>query len=131
VRQEPVQPGADQHDDVGFLEHERARRAGALRMRVGEQALAHAHRQEWNAARLHQRADGVVGLRVGRALAEDDERPLGALQHAERPLDGVGRRELRRGRVDDLDQRLLALRRIHHLAEQLGRQVEIDAARPA
>jgi hypothetical protein len=30
--------------------------------------------------------------------------------------------------IDHLDQRLLAGSRIHHLAEQLGRQIEIDAA---
>ena len=42
----------------------------------------------------------------------------------------VGGRDLRRRRVDHLDQRLAAGLGVHHLAEQLGRQVEIDAARP-
>ena len=78
-----------------------------------------------------KRADRVVGLRVGRALAEDDQRALGALEHVERALDRVGRRDLRRRRVDHLDQRLPAGLRVHHLAEQLGRQIEIDAARTA
>ena len=32
VRQQPVEAGADQHHDVGVLQHGRARRAGALRM---------------------------------------------------------------------------------------------------
>ena len=100
-------------------------------MRVGQQALAHAHRQERNAALLDQRADRVVGLRVGRALAEDDQRTLGALQHVERALDRIGSGNLRRRRVDDLHQRLGAFRGIHHLTEQLGRQIEIDAARTA
>ena len=131
VRQQPVEPRADQHHDVAVLQHGRARRAGALRMRVGQQALGHAHRQERNAALLDQRADRVVGLRVGGALAEDDQRTLGALQHVERALDRGGRRKLRRRRIDHLDQRLPAGLGIHHLAEQLGRQIEIDAARPA
>src|SRR6266568_3287126 len=42
VRQKPVEAGADQHDDVGVFQHRRARRTGALRMRVGQEALAHA-----------------------------------------------------------------------------------------
>ena len=128
MRQQPVEARADQHDDVGVLQHGRARRARALRMRVGQQALGHAHRQERNAALFDKRADRVVGLRVGRALAENDQRALGALEHVERALDRVRRRNLRRRRVDHLDQRLLAGLRIHDLAEQLGRQIEIDAA---
>ena len=96
----------------------------------GKQALGHAHRQERHAALLDERADRVVGLRIGRALAEDDQRLLGALQHVERALDRVRGGNLRRGGIDDLDQRLLARLGIHHLAEQLGRQIEIDAARP-
>ena len=36
-----------------------------------------------------------------------------------------------RGRVDHLDQRLLAGLGVHHLREQLGGQVEVDAARAA
>ncbi len=78
-----------------------------------------------------KRADRVVGLRVGRAFAENDQRALGAFEHIERALDGDRRRDLRRRRIDDLDQRLRAGLGIHHLAEQLGRQIEIDAARTA
>ena len=131
MRQQPVETRADQHDDVGVLQHRRARRARALRMRVGQKALGHAHRQERHAALFDESADRIVGLRIGGALAEDDQRALGALEHVERALDGVGRRNLRRRRVDDLDQRLLAGFRVHHLAEQFGRQIEIDAARTA
>src|SRR2546430_10370372 len=39
VRQQPVEARADQHHDVGVLQHRRARGAGALRMGVGQQAL--------------------------------------------------------------------------------------------
>ena len=129
VRQQPVEARADQHDDVGVFQHRRARRARTLRMRVGQQPLAHAHRQERNAALLDQGADRVIGLRIGRALAEDDQRALGALQDIKRALDGGRRGNLSRRRVDDLDQRLRAGIRIHDLSEQLGRQIEIDAAR--
>ena len=131
VRQQPVEAGADQHHDVGVLQHGRARGTRALRMRVGQQALGHAHRQERGAALLDEGADLVVGLRIGRALAEDDERTLCALEHVERALDGRRGRDLRGRGVDHLDQRLRAGIGIHHLAEQFCRQVEIDAARTA
>src|SRR3546814_86618 len=72
-----------------------------------------------------------VDLGVGRALAEDDERPLGALQQRERARHRFRRRDLARRRVDNLHQGLAAGLGLHHLAEQLGRQVEVDAARPA
>ena len=97
----------------------------------GRQALGHAHRQERNAALLDQAADRVVGLRIGRALAEDDQRTLCAFQHVERALDRGGGGDLGRRRVDHLDQRLLAGLGVHHLAEQFRRQIEIDAARAA
>ena len=131
VRQEPVQARADQHHDIGVLQHRRARRARRLRVRVGQEAFRHAHRQERSAALLDEGADRIVRLGIGRALAEDDERALRALEHLEGALDGGGRRKLRRGRVDDLDERPLARRRIHDLAEELRRQIEIDAARTA
>ena len=131
VRQKPVEAGADQHHDVGILQHRRARRARALRMRVGQQALGHAHRQERSAALLDQGADRIIGLRVGGALAEDDQGTLGALQDIERALDRGRSGNLGRCRVDDLDERLGSGLRVHHLREQLGRQIEIDAARTA
>ena len=129
VRQQPVEARADQHDDVGFLQHGRACRTRTLRMGVGQQALGHAHRQERNAALLDQSADIVIGLRIGRAFAENDQRTLGALEHVERALDRSRCGDLRRRRVDDLDERLLSSLRVHHLTEKLGRQIEIDAAR--
>ena len=104
VRQQPVEPGADQHHDVGVLQHRRARRARALRMRVGQQALGHAHRQERDAAFFDQGADLVVGLRVCRAFAENDQRAPGALQEIERTRDSGRSRKLGRRRVDDLDE---------------------------
>ena len=100
-------------------------------MEIRQQALGHAHRQERDAARLDKLADRVVGLGVGGALAENDQRPLRALKHVERALDRVRRRKLRGCGVDHLDQRLAAFFGVHHLAEQLSRQIEVDAAGPA
>ncbi len=131
VREQPVQPRADQHHDVGIFEHRRARCTRALRMGVGQEALGHAHRQERCAALFDQRADRIVGLRIGGALAENDQRALGAFEHIERTLDGGRRRNLRRSRIDDFHQRLLPGFGIHHLTEQFCRQIEIDAARTA
>ena len=95
---------------------------------MGQQTLGHAHRQEWNAGFFDEVFDRVVGLRVGRALAEDDERTLGAFEQIERALDRIRRRNLRRGRIDHLDQRLSSSLGVHDLAEQFGRQIEVDAA---
>ncbi len=128
VRQEPVEPRADQHHDVGILQHGRACRARALRMRVGQQPLGHAHRQKRDAAFLDQGADLFVGLRVCRPFAEDNQRTLGALEEIERSRDRGGRRNLRRRRVDDLDERFLSGLCVDHLREQFARQIEIDAA---
>ena len=100
-------------------------------MGIGQQSLGHAHRQERNAAGLDQRADIVVGLRIGCALAENDQRTFGASQHIERALDRRIRGDLRRRRVDDPDQRLRTGVGVDHLGEKLARQVEIDAARTA
>ena len=76
VRQEPVEPGADQHDDVGLLQHRRACGAGTLRMRVGQKALGHAHRQKRYAALFDADCELVVGLRVGRAFPENHQGTL-------------------------------------------------------
>ena len=100
-------------------------------MGVGQQALGHAHRQERNAALFHQRAEFVVGLRIGGALAEDDQRTFCTFQHIERALDRIGRRNLRRRSIDHFHQRFLAGLRVHHLTEQFCGQIEIDAARTA
>src|SRR5581483_7797431 len=108
VREQPVQPGSDQHHDVGIGQDRGARGAGALRMRVGQDALGHAHRQEGNAALLDQVADYVVGLRISGAFTEYDEWALGALQDVKRALDGGWSGNLRRRRIDDLDQRFRA-----------------------
>ena len=128
VRQQPVETGADQHHHVGFLQHRRACRARAQRMQIGQQALGHAHGQERHAALFDERADVVVGLRIGRALAENDQRTLGALEHVERALDRGRGGDLGRRRIDHLDQRFPPGFGVHHLAEQFGGQIEIDAA---
>ncbi len=44
LRQQPVEPRTDQHHDVGFRQHVRARRGRRLLVRVGQQALGHRHR---------------------------------------------------------------------------------------
>ena len=129
VRQQPVEACADKHHDVGVFQHRRAGCPRALWMRVGQQALGHAHRQEGDAALFDQRTDRVIGLRVGRALAEDDQGALGGLQHIERALHGSWRRNLSWRRVDNFDERLGSGIRVHHLREKLGWQIEIDAAR--
>src|SRR6185436_1518593 len=82
-----------------------------------------------NPALLDQGADRIIGLRIGCALAEDDQRTLGALQQVERTLDRYWSRNLSRRRIDDLDERLGSSIGVHNLAKELGRQIEIHTTR--
>ena len=86
LREQPVETRADQHHDVGPGQHVRACRGRGLLVRVGQESLRHGHRQVRDAGLFDERADVGVGLRVRRALAEDDQRTLGALQQIERAL---------------------------------------------
>ena len=97
-------------------------------MRVGQQAFGHAHRQKRDAALFHERTDVVIGLRIGRAFAENDQWALRIFENIKRARHRGRCGNLRRRRVDHLDQRLGAGLRIHHLREQLAGQIEIDAA---
>ena len=78
-----------------------------------------------------RRTNRVVGLCIGRAFAEDDQRALCAFQHIKRAFDRFGSGNLCRRCIDHLHERLLSRFGVHHLTEQLGGQIEIDAARPA
>ena len=72
--------------------------------------------------------DLFVGLRVGGALAEHDQRPLRVGQQVDRGVDRLGFGQLTRCRVDDPPQRRRRLLRVDHLAEHRGRDVEVDAS---
>jgi hypothetical protein len=98
-------------------------------MGVGQKTLGHRHRQERIARAFDELAHFLIGLGVSCALAENDERLLGALQHIDGALDGVRARNLRRRRIDHLEQRSGALVGVENLGKQFGRQIEIDAAR--
>lgn len=73
-------------------------------MSVGQQAFSHRHRQVRDARAFDERANVGVGLRIGGALAEDDQRTPGGPEQVERALDSVSGGNLPRCRVDDLDQ---------------------------
>ena len=128
MRQEPIEAGTDQHDDIGFFQHQRACRTRRLRVRVRQQPLGHAHRQIGHAALLHQRPDVVIGLRVGGPLPEDDQRALGFFEHLERPCDRLGGGQLTRRRLDDLDEGLCPRLGLYDLRQDLRREVQIDPA---
>ena len=88
----------------------RAGRRSAPRTRTARACRAAGPSPSTSAVRdpglLDERPDVGVGLRVGRALAEDDQRLLCALQKIERALHRFGGGDLLRRRIDDLDQRL-------------------------
>lgn len=128
--QHPVQAGAQQQNDVGLLQRQRARRLHALLGVVGHHALAHRRRQERQIRLLHQLADGQLGACVGGALADDHQRPLGRLDQAH----GVGQRI-----VIGVDERRRRVRVLVGLQDGLGHlgqqqiagQIEVRAAGPA
>jgi hypothetical protein len=130
MAEQPVQPRADQHHDIGFGQRRRARRRRRLRVIVGQQPLGHRHRQEGNAGLLDKRTDVGVGLRVGRALAEDDERRLRGRRQIERTLDRFGCGQMARRGIDHAHEALRAGLRIERGAEHGARQIQIDTARP-
>src|SRR6185312_13445903 len=103
----------------------------ALRVRVRQKTLGHAHRQEGNSAFFDQSTDLIISLRISRTLAEDNQRPLGAFEHIKRAFDRIRSWDLRGRRVNHLYERLLSGLCRHHLTEQFGRQIEIDATRTA
>ena len=84
-------------------------------MRVGQQALGHGHGQIRNAGLLNQSAYVGVCLSVGCTLAQNDERPFSAFEQVQSALDCVCRGNLARRRVNDFDQRALALQSVHGL----------------
>src|SRR5450759_1439808 len=100
-------------------------------MGVGQQAFGHGHRQIWDAGFFDERTNSGIGLRVCGAFAKKDERTLGAFEQVERAFDRVWSRDLTRYRVYHAYQRFLAVCGVERLAEQLRRQVQIDAARTA
>ncbi len=131
VTEQPVQPCADEHHHVGPLQRQRSGGGRRLRVVVGQQALRHRHRHVRHTGGLDEFADLLVGLRVRRALAEHDQRPLRVGQQVDRGVDRLGLGQLARRRVDDPPQRRRRLLRIDHLAEHRGRDVEVDPSGPA
>jgi hypothetical protein len=122
---------ADQHHHIGPGQRQRPGRRHRLRMIIGQQSLGHRHRQERDPGRLHERPDLLIGLGVGGALAEHDQRPLGPLQQAEGAVDSLRRGQLPGRGVGDLPHRPGSGDGVHRLTEHLAGNIEIDAAGPA
>jgi len=78
--EDPVESRAHQEDDVGVLQCERTRRRNRQRMVVGNHTLAHRRTQERQLRALDEGPDLVLGARPGHALADENERPLGAFE---------------------------------------------------
>jgi len=131
MREQPVQSGADQHDDVGLTDCEGAGGGGRLRVIVGQEAFGHRHWQIGYAGCLDERSNVFVCLSIGRPFAQDDEGTLGACQQVERAFDRFRRRDLRWRRIDDLHQGFFCRLCIQWRAEGIRGQIKVYAARPA
>ncbi len=77
MAQQPVQSRAQQHHHVTAAERQRAGRRHRLGMVVGKQTLGHGHGQERDPGGLDELANLVLGPRIGGALADHDQGPLG------------------------------------------------------
>ncbi len=95
---DPVQARADEEYDVGLLQCQRTRRRHRLRMVVRHHALAHRRGQERQARGFNEGTHLLFGARIGRALADDHQRPFGGAQRGQRALHfaRVGQRLRRR-----------------------------------
>ena len=125
--EDPVEAAAEHHDDIGAGQRLRARGVRKVRVVVGQRAARH-RRGDVRDAAVRQR--GERGPRIGPrgALADQEERTLGALEQVRRARDrvGIGERARDLGRAA---QRHLLLR--HLLADEVAGEVEVDAAGPA
>ena len=75
--EDPVQARAHEEDNVGVLEGVRARTSDRKLVVVGDDALAHGGGEEGQLRRFEEFTHFVRGVRVGHALADDDERAVG------------------------------------------------------
>jgi hypothetical protein len=127
--EDPVEAGAHQEDDVGVLQGQGAGRRHRQRMVVGHHPLAHRRAQERHLRLLDKGAHLAFGVGPGHPLADQDQRPLGPLEHVERRLD-ILRRGLKARRVG-------AFLHLHHVllvalaGDDVVRHVEIGRTRPA
>ena len=131
VRQQPVQARADQHHHVGFGQHVRTRGRCRLRMVVGQQALGHGHRQVGDAGLLDQARMSASACAYAAPLPSRISGRLAPLSRSSARCTASGAGIWRGAGSTTLISDLLARLGVHRLREQLGRQVEVDAARPA
>jgi len=121
---DPVEPRAEQQDDVGVLQRESAPGRDRERVFVVDDTLAHRRAQEGQLGGFDEGAQLCLGPRIRRSLADDDERSFGAAQH----LDGT----LHIARIGLGSRRIgTASRKYDLVLFQLGRQevvgkVEVD-----
>jgi hypothetical protein len=96
---------------------------------VGQQAFGHRHRQERDAGFFDEGANVGVGLRIRRALAEDDERPLGFGQQVKGALDRLRSRRLPRCCVDHANKRSGCGLGIESGSQDVTWKIQVHAAR--
>ncbi|MGY4652726.1 hypothetical protein ACVWWN_006522 [Mycobacterium sp. URHB0021] len=90
MSEQPVQARTDEHHHIGLLQGKRPGGGRRLWMIVGQQALGHRHRHVRRPRGLDKLGDLLVGLRVGGALAEHDQRSFRVGQQVDRRIDSLG-----------------------------------------
>mmetsp|Transcript_106148 Transcript_106148/g.342380 ORF Transcript_106148/g.342380 Transcript_106148/m.342380 type:complete len:347 (+) Transcript_106148:791-1831(+) len=128
VVQDPVQPRPDQQDDVGALQGRGARGGDAERVVVRQHALAHGRGQKGQPRALHELRELRRRPRVGRALADDEQRRLGLRQACQRPLD-LGVQSGHQGRI--CTHRRVVDFPFHLVAERVAGDLHVRRTWPA
>jgi len=100
-------------------------------MVVRQEPFGHGHRKIRNTCGFNEGPNAGVSLRVGGALAENDEWALSAREQVEGAIDRFRRRNLTGRRIDDAHERLFPGIGIECHTKNVRGQVEIDPARPA
>ena len=122
--QHPVQPRADQEDQVSVLQREGARGGGGLLVVIREHALRHRHREVGQAGALHEGTRLLLRAGVGDAFADDHQRLLGRLDRGERRFN-VYRVRLRASSIRNARRPLYGVL-VHLPGDDVAGKVEVD-----
>ena len=126
---DPVEAGAEEHDEVGVAQDERACRTDGQGVVVGHDALAHRGVEERQPGGLDEGAHLGLGTRPRHPFANDDEWALGRAQRGDRRGNvAVGGLAPRRGRDRRRSTDLLLL---DATGDDVVGQVEVGRAGPA
>ena len=127
--EDPVEPRSNDHNNIGMMHHGAARGAEMQRVVVGNEPTAHRRRQEGQVQGLDELPELQGRLRPAYLLPNDEHGAFGAHEQLGSTLDLV---RMAQGRGDCVvvgDPAHLCF--FYCPLEHVGRQIQIDRARPS